>query len=74
MILFIQLCLSTDWFYELLRERLLEVYDKELVDKLIPYKMEDFQDFLHEKMVSITDDELNRIGMLEKPDNAKELY
>ena len=41
-VLFIQMCLSTDWFSELLRERLLEVYDKELVDALIPYRPEDF--------------------------------
>ena len=33
---------STDWFIELLRERLLEVYDKELVDRLLPYKKEDY--------------------------------
>ena len=34
--------MSTDWFGEFLRVRLLEVYDKSLVDELIPYKKEDF--------------------------------
>ena len=29
--------LSTDWYVELLRERLLEIYDKDLVDKLLPF-------------------------------------
>ena len=33
---------STDFFSELLRARLLEIYDKDLVDKLVPYKKEDF--------------------------------
>ena len=36
------LFVSTDWFIELLRERLLEVYDKPLVDRLLPYKKEDY--------------------------------
>jgi acyl-homoserine lactone acylase PvdQ len=31
---------STDWFAEMLRLRLLEVYDRELVDQLIPFKPE----------------------------------
>ena len=29
---------SHDWYGELLRERLLEVYDKSFVDQLFPYK------------------------------------
>lgn len=31
------LFVSTDWFFELIRERLTEVYEKELVDRLMPY-------------------------------------
>ena len=34
--------ISSDWFGELLRERLLEIYDKEFVDKLLPFRMENF--------------------------------
>jgi len=33
---------ATDWFGELLRERLLEVYDKDFVDQLISFKKDDF--------------------------------
>ena len=37
--------ITSDWYGELLRERLLEIYDKNFVDKLIPYRIEDFQEF-----------------------------
>jgi len=33
---------SADWFVEMLRVRLLEVYDKDVVDQLIPFKPEHF--------------------------------
>ena len=55
---------STDWFAELLRERLLEVYDKELVDQILPYRKEYFSDWLAELSTTISDAELERIGML----------
>jgi len=29
--------LTKDWFFEYIRERLTEVYDRELVDKLMPF-------------------------------------
>ena len=36
---------STDWFAEMLRVRLLEVYDRDLVDQLIPFKPEHLYEF-----------------------------
>lgn len=41
------LCLfiSSDWFYELTRERLLEVYTKDEVDKLIPFSKDNMFPF-----------------------------
>ena len=43
---------------------MLEVYDKELVDQLFPYKKEDFQAWQHAHMESITEAELERVNML----------
>ena len=63
------LFVSTDWFIELLRERLLEVYDKELVDRLLPYKKEDY--FYYPNMETITDEELQRINY---PEPENDLY
>ena len=68
------LACSTDWFAELLRERLLEVYDKELVDQILPYKKEGFQEWLHDLQNTISDEELDRIGMLQDAEYAKELF
>lgn len=34
----IQYFLSFDWFFELTRQRLTEIYDKELVDRMMPFK------------------------------------
>ena len=62
--------ITSDWYGELLRERLLEIYDKEFVDKLIPYRIEDFQEFQHEFITTISDSELERIGMLKDKQNA----
>jgi len=36
---------SVDWFAEMLRVRLLEVYDRDLVDQIIPFKPEHFYEF-----------------------------
>ena len=33
-----QYFISFDWFLELTRQRLTEIYDKELVDKMLPFK------------------------------------
>ena len=66
--------ISSDWFGELLRERLLEIYDKEFVDKLLPFRMENFQEFQHDLITTISEEELSRIDMLKEKSNAQELY
>ena len=38
-----QYFISFDWFYELTRQRMTEIYDKDLVDKMFPYQ----QDFYY---------------------------
>ena len=55
---------STDWFVEMLRVRLLEVYDRDLVDQMIPFKPEHIYPF--ENVETITDADLAKIGMLEE--------
>lgn len=37
-----QYFISFDWFLELTRQRLTEIYDKELVDRMLPFKQEDY--------------------------------
>ena len=37
-----QYFLSFDWFLELTRQRLTEIYDKDLVDRMLPFKQEDY--------------------------------
>lgn len=37
-----QYFVSFDWFLEITRQRLTEIYDKELVDKMLPFKQEDY--------------------------------
>ena len=39
------LFISSDWYYEMTRDRLLEIYSKEEVDKLLPYNIKDMWDF-----------------------------
>jgi hypothetical protein len=34
--------LSTDWYFELMRGRLTEIYDKDFIDKLLPIREEDY--------------------------------
>lgn len=55
--------LTKDWFFEYIRERLTEVYDRETVDKLIPFKREHYLDM--PGMETISDQELKRIGLLD---------
>lgn len=56
--------LSTDWFAEMLRLRLLEVYDRELVDQLLPFKDEHLFPFAN--ATTISDDELAEMGKLRR--------
>lgn len=37
-----QYFVSFDWFLEITRQRLTEIYDKELVDRMIPFRQEDY--------------------------------
>ena len=57
---------STDWFAEMLRLRLLEVYDRELVDQILPFKPEHL--FPFKNMETISDEELARLDMLTDAD------
>jgi len=54
---------TSDWFFELMRERLAEVYTKEMIDILIPIGKEHL--FPFENMETITDQELEKIGLFE---------
>lgn len=65
---------STDWFAEMLRLRLLEVYDRDLVDQLIPFKPEHTMQFEH-SAETVLDIDLERINMLEDEElNYASLY
>lgn len=48
--------MSKDYALEYLRSRLTEIYDRELVDRLIPFQHQHYYDL--GKMETITDDEL----------------
>jgi acyl-homoserine lactone acylase PvdQ len=37
-----QYMVSFDWFLELTRQRLTEIYDKELVDRMLPFRRQDY--------------------------------
>ena len=63
--------LSRDWCHEYLRSKLTEIYDREFVDRLIPFKKEDYFDL--GKMETIADDDLHKIDLHIK-DNAANLY
>lgn len=64
--------LANDPFNELIRQRLLEVYDRELVDKILPLKKEDYYQFEH--METINEEMLAKIDMLESEDFPESLY
>jgi len=60
--------LSIDGWNTMLRERLLEIYDKTLVDKMLPFRPEDYYQF--ERMTTLVDDDLAKIDMLLSPEEA----
>jgi penicillin G amidase len=64
--------LSKDWFFEYIRGRLTEVYDRETVNKLMPFRKEDYYPW-EEDIETITDEELKRVGMYVE-DNADSLF
>ena len=70
---FLKFSLCQDAFNEMMRERLLEVYDMSLVEKLMPFRPEHY--FQHDNMFTIQDEELDKIGFLLTPEEAeKELF
>ena len=54
----------------MLRERLLEVYDFSLVEKIVPFRHENYFDL--GLMMTISDEELARIDMLLTPEEAEQ--
>ena len=68
-IYFLTFVLSQDGWNMMLRERLLEVYDRDLVEKILPVRPSDY--FQHDNMMTISDEELERIGMLLTPEEAE---
>ena len=63
--------LTKDWHQEFLRERLTAIYDRELVDKLLPFQYENYYPL--ENMHTISDENLKIIGMYEEG-NAEKLF
>ena len=65
----INVLISADWFSEMIRLRLLEVYDRDVVDQILPYKPEHIYGFGDKEAVptTISDDELTKIGKLGNP-------
>jgi acyl-homoserine lactone acylase PvdQ len=43
---------SGDWFYEMVRERLLEVYTRDMVDRIFPFQKEHMYPFKNLEMVN----------------------
>lgn len=55
----LQYFISFDWFLELTRSRLTEIYDKDLVDRMMPFR----EDLLYYNNTHvINDEELKRMG------------
>jgi hypothetical protein len=65
------LFLTKDFTLEYMRGRLTEIYDRELVDRLMPFKKEDY--FELGKMETINDDELVDHGFYVH-ENAEKLF
>ena len=63
--------LARDWDTEYLRGRLTEIYDRELVDRLLPFEKKNYFDLGN--METIKDHELEEFGF-HVPDNAENLY
>jgi acyl-homoserine lactone acylase PvdQ len=63
--------LTRDWELEYLRDRLTQIYDRDLVDQLFPFKKEHYFDL--GKMETISDDELIEHGFHHE-NNAENLF
>jgi hypothetical protein len=64
--------LSGDWYYEIVRERLTEIYDRKTVDEMLPFQAEHYYNF-NKNYTTIDDSDLEKIGQFKK-DNGKNLY
>lgn len=51
------LFISSDWYYEMTRDRLLEIYSKDEVDKLLPFNIKNMWDF-GDAQITIKDEDL----------------
>ena len=66
--------MSSDWFYEHLRERLTEIYDKKLVDEMLPYNPANYFPFnTTANMETIQDVDLKKTGHF-VDNGAEKLY
>jgi len=71
MMVLLNIFLSKDWAIEYLRGRLTEIYDRELIDQLFPYKKQHY--FNLDNMETIKDHELEEFGFHE-PENSESLF
>jgi penicillin amidase len=58
--------MSGDWFFELMRERLTEIYDRSLVEKMIPFRASEYFQYStpdHIPRTTVTDEELKKAGL-----------
>jgi penicillin amidase len=67
----LQLFLTRDWALEYIRARLTEIYDRQLVDQLLPYQPEHYFDLGN--MHTISDEDMQKFGFHEE-DNHKNLF
>lgn len=63
--------MTKDWALEYIRARLTEIYDRKLVDQLLPYKPEHY--FELGNMQTISDEDMQKFGFYEK-DNHQNLF
>lgn len=64
--------ISTDWFFEMTRTRMLEVYSRSFIDKVLPFDSKYFWPF-RENMEMISDQQLASIGLLDLDANLYEV-
>lgn len=58
--------MSGDWFFELMRERLTEIYDRSLVEKMIPFRASEYFQYStpdHIPRTTVTDEDLKKAGL-----------
>ena len=66
--------LQGDFYFEALRERLTEVYDRSIVDQILPFQKEHYYDFGDELDVStVSDADLKKIGQYVEESNLYDM-